>query len=162
MDLLLLLPILHSLSIGCLSLRAEAFALMCCCVDRVSCAAASRGYQSSNVTALAVQLIRAPRRAADIISAVEFDWDGRHLATGDRGGRVVLFEQVPTQPVRARCCAGGSCAALLGIMNNNLAGYVLRPDGGHQATAAGEPARLQARQVTWLVCKAPVPQGLPM
>ncbi|KAK9831354.1 hypothetical protein WJX81_004778 [Elliptochloris bilobata] len=43
---------------------------------------------------------------ADVISAVEFDWDGRHLATGDRGGRVVLFEQVPTQarvvPIDAR------------------------------------------------------------
>ena len=59
-------------------------------------------------------LIRAPRCAADIISAVEFDWDGRHLATGDRGGRVVLFEQVPTQPVRLRlcCCLAGSGAAL--------------------------------------------------
>jgi len=33
--------------------------------------------------------------AADIISAVEFDADGSYLATGDRGGRVVLFERVP-------------------------------------------------------------------
>ena len=32
--------------------------------------------------------------AADIISAVEFDKSGEHLATGDRGGRVVLFERV--------------------------------------------------------------------
>lgn len=31
---------------------------------------------------------------ADIISAVEFDRTGQHLATGDRGGRVVLFEMV--------------------------------------------------------------------
>lgn len=31
--------------------------------------------------------------AADIISAVEFDETGRYLATGDRGGRVVLFER---------------------------------------------------------------------
>lgn len=38
--------------------------------------------------------------AADIISAVTFDHTGQHLATGDRGGRVVLFERVPTQPVR--------------------------------------------------------------
>ena len=28
----------------------------------------------------------------DIISAIEFDKTGDHLATGDRGGRVVLFE----------------------------------------------------------------------
>mmetsp|Transcript_7351 Transcript_7351/g.28938 ORF Transcript_7351/g.28938 Transcript_7351/m.28938 type:complete len:159 (+) Transcript_7351:211-687(+) len=31
---------------------------------------------------------------ADIISAVEFDKTGEHLATGDRGGRVVLFERI--------------------------------------------------------------------
>ena len=30
---------------------------------------------------------------ADIISAVEFDGTGDYLATGDRGGRVVLFER---------------------------------------------------------------------
>lgn len=30
---------------------------------------------------------------ADIISAVEFDRTGDYLATGDRGGRVVLFER---------------------------------------------------------------------
>ncbi|KAJ3691966.1 hypothetical protein LUZ60_012316 [Juncus effusus] len=29
----------------------------------------------------------------DIISAIEFDKTGEHLATGDRGGRVVLFEK---------------------------------------------------------------------
>ena len=31
--------------------------------------------------------------AVDIISAIEFDKNGDHLATGDRGGRVVLFER---------------------------------------------------------------------
>lgn len=30
---------------------------------------------------------------ADIISTVEFDDTGEYLATGDRGGRVVLFER---------------------------------------------------------------------
>ncbi|GBF92816.1 hypothetical protein Rsub_05435 [Raphidocelis subcapitata] len=34
---------------------------------------------------------------ADIISAVEFNADGSFLATGDKGGRVVLFERVPMQ-----------------------------------------------------------------
>jgi serine/threonine-protein phosphatase 2A regulatory subunit B len=34
-----------------------------------------------------------------VISAVEFDSDGSYLATGDKGGRVVLFEKVSTQPV---------------------------------------------------------------
>ena len=40
--------------------------------------------------------------AADIISAIEFDASGQHLATGDRGGRVVLFERVAIQNVRLR------------------------------------------------------------
>ncbi|GAB4823303.1 hypothetical protein N2152v2_010349 [Parachlorella kessleri] len=52
--------------------------------------------------------------ATDIISAVEFDYSGDYLATGDQGGRVVLFERVasiagksshpdvrPTSPLRA-------------------------------------------------------------
>lgn len=30
---------------------------------------------------------------ADIISSVEFDHTGNYLATGDKGGRVVLFER---------------------------------------------------------------------
>ncbi|PPD91205.1 hypothetical protein GOBAR_DD11867 [Gossypium barbadense] len=33
----------------------------------------------------------------DIISAIEFNRNGDHLATGDRGGRVVLFERTDTQ-----------------------------------------------------------------
>jgi hypothetical protein len=37
--------------------------------------------------------------AVDIISAIEFDRSGDHLATGDRGGRVVLFERTDTKDV---------------------------------------------------------------
>ncbi|KAL6888219.1 hypothetical protein ACP4OV_009245 [Aristida adscensionis] len=33
----------------------------------------------------------------DIISAIEFDKSGDHLATGDRGGRVVLFERTDSR-----------------------------------------------------------------
>ena len=48
---------------------------------------------------------------ADIISAVEFDRTGDWLATGDRGGRVVLFERVRhakrrSVPRRLRALAG--------------------------------------------------------
>lgn len=39
--------------------------------------------------------------AVDIISAIEFDKTGDHLATGDRGGRVVLFERTDAKDV---CC----------------------------------------------------------
>jgi hypothetical protein len=46
--------------------------------------------------------------AADVISAVEFDADGSYLATGDKGGRVVLFEKVPTQPVSRPAISVGS------------------------------------------------------
>ena len=35
----------------------------------------------------------------DIISAIEFDKSGDHLATGDRGGRVVLFERTDIKDV---------------------------------------------------------------
>jgi len=38
--------------------------------------------------------------AADIISAVQFDHSGDYLATGDQGGRVVLFERISTQPAQ--------------------------------------------------------------
>ena len=37
--------------------------------------------------------------AVDIISAIEFDKTGEHLATGDRGGRVVLFERTDGKDV---------------------------------------------------------------
>lgn len=52
--------------------------------------------------------------AADVISAVEFDFDGLHLATGDRGGRVVLFERVNPGLVRlqqAHCKCRHVCMA---------------------------------------------------
>lgn len=35
---------------------------------------------------------QAEQSDADILSAVEFDQTGRYLATGDRGGRIVIFE----------------------------------------------------------------------
>ena len=33
-----------------------------------------------------------PALAEDLISSVQFDASGEYLATGDRGGRVVIFE----------------------------------------------------------------------
>ncbi|XP_052175969.1 serine/threonine protein phosphatase 2A 55 kDa regulatory subunit B beta isoform-like isoform X5 [Diospyros lotus] len=44
---------------------------------------------------LVLHLIQLKR--VDIISAIEFDNTGDHLATGDRGGRVVLFERTDTK-----------------------------------------------------------------
>uniref|UniRef100_A0A0E0E2X1 Serine/threonine-protein phosphatase 2A 55 kDa regulatory subunit B n=1 Tax=Oryza meridionalis TaxID=40149 RepID=A0A0E0E2X1_9ORYZ len=38
----------------------------------------------------------------DIISAIEFDKSGDHLATGDRGGRVVLFERTDARDNASR------------------------------------------------------------
>jgi len=35
-----------------------------------------------------------PTLVADIISTVEFNHDGEFLATGDKGGRVVIFQRV--------------------------------------------------------------------
>jgi hypothetical protein len=39
---------------------------------------------------------------ADIISTVEFDHTGNYLATGDKGGRVVLFERNETVSILFR------------------------------------------------------------
>jgi hypothetical protein len=39
------------------------------------------------------RLISHLKHVADIISTVEFDHTGDYLATGDKGGRVVLFER---------------------------------------------------------------------
>ena len=48
----------------------------------------------SNIRLLCSGLLTA--RLADIISTVEFDHTGNYLATGDKGGRVVLFERNET------------------------------------------------------------------
>lgn len=45
------------------------------------------------VVVLPVVVADPPHRKADIISTVEFDSTGNYLATGDKGGRVVLFER---------------------------------------------------------------------
>eukprot|EP00898_Chlorokybus_atmophyticus_P002235 jgi/Chlat1/3011/Chrsp201S03280 len=53
---------------------------------------------------------------ADIISAIEFDRSGNHLATGDRGGRVVLFERVDSsQLVNGRRAAERGGPAQRGV-----------------------------------------------
>lgn len=39
---------------------------------------------------------------ADVLSAVEFDHSGDYLATGDKGGRIVLFERVDVGKVSTR------------------------------------------------------------
>lgn len=43
-----------------------------------------------------LMLIKMLTCTADIISTVEFDHTGNYLATGDKGGRVVLFERNET------------------------------------------------------------------
>lgn len=48
------------------------------------------------------QVDRADSKPADIISTVEFDHTGNYLATGDKGGRVVLFERNETVSSRLR------------------------------------------------------------
>nr|XP_043607142.1 serine/threonine protein phosphatase 2A 55 kDa regulatory subunit B beta isoform-like [Erigeron canadensis]XP_043607143.1 serine/threonine protein phosphatase 2A 55 kDa regulatory subunit B beta isoform-like [Erigeron canadensis] len=49
----------------------------------------------------------------DIISAIEFDKTGDHLATGDRGGRVVLFERTDRidDGVHRRVLEGMDCSS---------------------------------------------------
>ncbi|KAL4583209.1 hypothetical protein LXL04_003678 [Taraxacum kok-saghyz] len=49
----------------------------------------------------------------DVISAIEFDKAGDHLATGDRGGRVVLFERTDqtNHGVHRRVLEGMDCSS---------------------------------------------------
>lgn len=54
---------------------------------------------------------------ADIISAVEFDSTGDYLATGDRGGRVVLFER--NEGVRRRLTNRRNLANTNSLLNSN-------------------------------------------
>lgn len=54
--------------------------------------------------------------AVDIISAIEFDRAGDHLATGDRGGRVVLFERTDTRDVSLVNSFWFTCILLLSNM----------------------------------------------
>lgn len=49
--------------------------------------------------------------SADIISTVEFDHTGNYLATGDKGGRVVLFERNETVSPRSEFTSAGSSHA---------------------------------------------------
>jgi hypothetical protein len=52
---------------------------------------------------------------ADVLSAVEFDETGQFLATGDKGGRIVIFERAGSGKVRRTCasaCGGGRCLGL--------------------------------------------------
>jgi serine/threonine-protein phosphatase 2A regulatory subunit B len=55
-----------------------------------------------SVTVLRARLTR--EITADIISTVEFDHTGNYLATGDKGGRVVLFERNETVCYDATRC----------------------------------------------------------
>jgi serine/threonine-protein phosphatase 2A regulatory subunit B len=41
---------------------------------------------------------------ADVLSAVEFDTTGNYLATGDKGGRIVVFERAGVSKVLCRGC----------------------------------------------------------
>ncbi|KAM6587098.1 hypothetical protein CsatA_009703 [Cannabis sativa] len=49
-------------------------------------------YIMSNIVVCFIARV-ALKEKVDIISAIEFDRTGDHLVTGDRGGRVVLFER---------------------------------------------------------------------
>lgn len=39
----------------------------------------------------------------DIITALEYDLQGRYMATGDKGGRIVIFDQIGSDSVFLRC-----------------------------------------------------------
>jgi len=54
----------------------------------------------SSFTSCCSHLLSLTPRPADVIAAVQFNHDGEYLATGDKGGRVVLFERSNEPHVR--------------------------------------------------------------
>lgn len=92
---------------------------------------------------------------------MEFDWDGSYLATGDKGGRVVLFEKVPMQQVRhARVCracvdATGAAAALGGGGGGGGGVPYLECAALITASAAGLCSRVGPAAVDCLPAPAP-------
>jgi len=63
---------------------------------------------------------------ADIISTVEFDHTGNYLATGDKGGRVVLFER--NEQVSISCqVAVTALTSRNGVASTNSTPKCVRP-----------------------------------
>jgi len=65
--------------------------------------------------------------AADLLSALDFDESGDYLATGDRGGRIVVFERGAADQARKSARAGiwgsarpGGCAGQWGRTGSRL------------------------------------------
>lgn len=71
--------------------------------------------------------------AADIISTVEFNHTGELLATGDKGGRVVIFQQEIEVQLPVRQLSAPSAA------------FVVKPDGRHLTLSAQNKNQPQFR-----------------
>ena len=95
---------------------------------------------------------------ADIISAVEFDYDGLHLATGDRGGRVVLFERVNPHVVRTAMSGSRRARA----QTHACAGCLLlavRSDAAFLTTRFSRHVHAQRNQAADQRAPPPLPRG---
>jgi hypothetical protein len=87
--------------------------------------------ESFSPTLSPLSLSFTPSNSADVISTVEFDSTGNYLATGDKGGRVVLFERndqvpssvvfsiVPSNPLCRRKAASTSFTPNSNLTNQN-------------------------------------------
>lgn len=77
-----------------------------------------RGYHGRCAPSLVILCFTNPllTLTADIISTVEFDSTGNYLATGDKGGRVVLFER--NEAVRGLMAGAISTDLLLTILQS--------------------------------------------
>jgi hypothetical protein len=73
-----------------------------------------------------LRIQRLMKAAADIISTVEFDQTGNYLATGDKGGRVVLFERNETVCLQLQSSRPLSWPPCLSVITNLT--YALEKD----------------------------------
>lgn len=70
---------------------------------------------------------------------MEFDADGSYLATGDKGGRVVLFEKVSTLPVST--CVGRGDAGVVWAQRQQL-------QEEEEPTSAAAPVRMPQQVIS--------------
>lgn len=80
---------------------------------------------------------------ADIISTVEFDHTGNYLATGDKGGRVVLFERNETVCAVA---VEDSCNAAADLFRKNLVNTNSTRNSNHMSPSLTISNRLRLRR----------------
>ena len=83
--------------------------------------------------------------SADLLSTLDFDESGDYLATGDRGGRIVVFERSAVEKVRRRRRRRSPTPTAFGAADGDRAAphhtHATSPFSRHRAARRTGPAR---------------------